>query len=524
MTTPIRRPGRRALGRALGCALAASAHGAAAQQPSSPDPAASEARAAARSEAAPTPAAAEAPATRPRAGETAADDAAVKAQAAPAPHQADVLTAPAPAPRPEGAPAAQGAAAPVAALAPAPRPAPAADGAPAPAAAQAARAPAPAERTPPEFLAWRDGFRARALAAGIRPEVFDRAFAGVGVNARVLELDAYQPEFVRPIWEYLDRAVSPSRVERGRAELAAKRALLDRIEARFGVDRQYVLAIWGLESAFGVNYGDIPVIESLATLAWHGRRRGFAEAQLIAALRIIQNGDVAPERMLGSWAGAMGHTQFIPTSFLDYAVDFDGDGRRDVWSADAADALASTAAYLARFGWRKGAPWGVEVRLPAGFDYALADERVRRPAAFWRALGLTRADGGPLPDEDEGAVVLPAGAQGPAFLTYANFRVFKRYNNATSYALAAGLLGDRIMGAGPLSADWPRGQTPLSRAEKVELQTLLTRMGHDTGGADGIIGPNSRAAIRAFQKRSGMVPDGVESKPVLDAVRRAAGG
>lgn len=212
------------------------------------------------------------------------------------------------------------------------------------------------------FSAWQGAFRARALGAGIRPDVIDRAFAGVTPNPEVKRLDRYQPEFSRPIWEYLDSAVSASRVSKGRQLRAEKQADLSKIEAQYGVPREIVLAIWGMESAYGANYGSSSVIRSLATLAWEGRRRDFAEEQLIAALRIIQAGDVTPERMVGSWAGAMGHTQFMPTSFLGYAVDFDGDGRRDLWSASARDALASTANYLARFGWRRGEPWGW--RLP----------------------------------------------------------------------------------------------------------------------------------------------------------------
>jgi membrane-bound lytic murein transglycosylase B len=335
---------------------------------------------------------------------------------------------------------------------------------PAPQARPSAEAPAEASSARPAigFAEWREEFRGRARREGVADTVFDDAFAGVTPNQRVLELDGRQAEFVRPIWEYLDSAVSETRVANGRAEAARKAELLRGIEQRFGVEGEVALAIWGIESAYGANYGDIPVIESLATLAWEGRRRDFAEQQLLAALRILQAGDITPDRMVGSWAGAMGHTQFIPTSFEAYAVDFTGDGRRDLWSADAADALASAANYLARFGWRLGQPWGLQVRLPAGFDYALADERPR-PVSLWRAQGVTLADGAALPDHGEAAILLPAGAQGPAFATFANFNVIKRYNNATSYALAVGRLSDRIAGDGPLAAEWPRDQRPLSR-------------------------------------------------------------
>ncbi|MCL5776032.1 lytic murein transglycosylase [Limibaculum sp. FT325] len=372
------------------------------------------------------------------------------------------------------------------------------------------------------FAEWRAAFRGRALAEGIRAGVFDAAFAGVEPNARVIELDRFQPEFARPIWEYLDSAVSDSRIATGRRMAVEKAALLDAIEARHGVDREVVLAIWGLESAYGASYGSIPVIESLATLAHDGRRRDFAEAQLLAALRILQSGDVAPGRMVGSWAGAMGHTQFIPTSFLDYAVDFTGDGRRDVWAPDAADALASTANYLAAFGWTRGAPVAVEARLPAGFDFMAADESTRRPAAEWSAMGVTTASAAALPPGEGVSILLPAGAAGPAFAVYPNFGVIRRYNNATSYALAVSHLAERIGGAGPYMTAWPRGERPLSRSETVELQERLTAMGLDTQGVDGIVGPNTRAAIRAFQLREGLTPDGYLSSALLARVR--AGG
>jgi membrane-bound lytic murein transglycosylase B len=394
--------------------------------------------------------------------------------------------------------------------------------APEPAARPAAAQPAStaAEPRPASFAEWRDRFRTRALAAGISPATFDRAFAGVSPNAKVLELDAYQPEFTRPIWEYLDSAVSDERVANGREQAQAKRSLLESIEQRYGVDYPIVLAIWGLESAYGSNFGDIRVIESMATLAYEGRRQDFAEEQLIAALKIVEAGDIAPERMVGSWAGAMGHTQFIPTSYLAYAVDFDGDGRRNVWAPD--DALASTANYLSSFDWTLGAPAAVEVRLPQGFDYALADDDTALPAARWSAMGV-RAVSGELPAGDNVEILLPAGARGPAFAVYPNFRVIKRYNNATSYALAVSQLARRIEGGPAVQADWPRGDRMLSLTETQELQRRLTSLGYDTQGVDGIVGPNSRAAVRRFQADEGLTPDGYVSASLLQAVRAAGG-
>ena len=375
-----------------------------------------------------------------------------------------------------------------------------------------------------DFASWKNDFRRRALAAGISPGTFDTAFAGVGVNREVLRLDRHQPEFVRPIWEYLDTAVSDTRIANGREKVARHGPLMQQIEERYGVDMGAVVAIWGIESAYGQNYGSIPVVESLATLAFDGRRRDWAEEQLVAALRIVENGDIASDRMVGSWAGAMGHTQFIPTSFRDYAVDYTGDGRRDVWSSNPADALASTANYLARFGWERGAPTIVEVTLPQGFDYTQAAGSNRRSAAEWAAAGVRPVSGGSLPAGEGVEILVPAGSQGPAFAAYPNFRVIKRYNTATSYAMAVSLLGSRLdpeMGAGPIVADWPRGDKPLSRTETIELQKRLTALGYPTDGVDGIIGPNTRQAVRAFQSARGMVPDGYVSTELLRRVRAA---
>jgi membrane-bound lytic murein transglycosylase B len=397
--------------------------------------------------------------------------------------------------------------------------------------ARPAAAPAGVEETvaPSEdFVSWRAGFRRRARAAGIAAEVFDAAFAGVGVNQRVLELDRYQPEFVRPIWEYLGSAVSETRIRDGVARSAEHAKTLRKIEEAYGVDLGIVVAIWGIESAYGFNYGSVPVIESLATLAHEGRRRAFAEEQLLAALRILQSGNVTPDRMMGSWAGAMGHTQFIPTSYEAYAVDFTGDGKRDVWASDPADALASTANYLSRFGWQRAEPSVIQVTLPEGFDYRLADDETRQSTAAWQALGVRRAGRGELLPSDAVTLLLPAGASGPAFAVYPNFRVIKRYNNATSYALAVALLAGQIDGSIRFGLtpgmSWPRGDRPLSHDETIELQRRLTALGYATQGVDGIVGPNTRTAIRRFQAQKGITPDGYVSVTLLERVRAAVGG
>ena len=366
---------------------------------------------------------------------------------------------------------------------------------------------------------WIDGFRARALQAGIGADVFDSALNGLRYNAAVVERDRNQAEFTKPIWDYLDNAVSEERIRNGRAALARHAALLDRIEASFGVDREVVVAIWGLESAYGTVRGDVPVIEALATLAYDGRRGRFFEDQLIEALRIVQQGDVSAQGMLGSWAGAMGHTQFIPSSYHAFAVDFDGDGRRDIWGDDPGDALASTAAYLARSGWVRGRPWGVEVVLPEGFDYGQTGERVRRPVADWAALGVRAAPGGALPEGGEASVLLPAGARGVALLILGNFRVIERYNSADAYVIAVGHLADRLRGGPGFRAGWPRGDRALRLDERVELQERLARAGHDPGAVDGRIGPNTIAAVRAFQRQAGMIPDGYPSLDLLQRLR-----
>ena len=369
------------------------------------------------------------------------------------------------------------------------------------------------------FRRWIDRFRARARAEGIRDNVFDVAFEGVRYNTEIIQRDRNQSEFTKQIWEYLDSAASETRVRNGRAAFKDNRRILNEIEARYGVEAEVVTAIWGLESAYGEYRGNEHIIEALATLAFDGRRGRFFESQLIAALKIIQSGDVPPRRMTGSWAGAMGHTQFIPTSYLAYAVDFRGDGKRDIWSDDPTDALASTAAYLKRFGWKKGQPWGVEVVLPRGFDYGQTGERVKKSPDQWAAMGVRDTRGGRVPNHGRASILLPAGAQGAAFMIFDNFHVIERYNSADAYVIGVGHLSDRIRGDGPIRAEWPRGDRNLRFAEKKEMQRLLTARGFNTQGVDGIIGPNTIQAIRRFQSTQGMVPDGYASYEILRRLR-----
>ncbi|MCD1607634.1 lytic murein transglycosylase [Stutzerimonas kunmingensis] len=372
------------------------------------------------------------------------------------------------------------------------------------------------EATHLSFSQWREQFRAEALAAGISAATFDQAFAGVQPDPAVIEADRSQPEFTRPVWQYLEGAISPQRVRSGRRLLSEHATTLDQIEARYGVDRETLVAVWGLESSFGQIMGDKSVIRSLATLAHEGRRPAFAKSQLIAALEILQHGDVAPQRMRGSWAGAMGQTQFIPTTYNTHAVDFDGDGKRDIWNSSA-DALASAAHYLQASGWKQGKAWGFEVELPEGFDYALADTEIRKPLAEWRSLGLRNLPGDQ--EEASASLLLPAGHRGPAFLIMDNFRAILRYNNSSAYALAIGLLAENFQGKGDVAGSWPRGEQPLSRSERLELQERLVAQGFDPGTPDGIIGANTRKAIRGFQQRLGWPADGHPTQELLGRLR-----
>jgi len=330
------------------------------------------------------------------------------------------------------------------------------------------------------YDAWVAAFRARASSRGISQPTLTSAFRSAGFLPGAVTRDRNQPESSRTLEDYLSTAVSDERVAKGRAAYAQHRTLLDVLEARYGVDATIITAVWGLESFYGERRGEVSVIAATSTLAYEGRRAAFFESQLLAALRILQNGDITPERMTGSWAGAMGHTQFIPTSYEAYAVDFDGDGRRDIWSDDPTDSLASTASYLARSGWTRGVRWGGEV-----------------------------GNGAPA-----GTVIQPQ-AGGPRFAVTGNFRAIKRYNNSDLYAIGVGHLADRIGGAGPLRGSFPPDANGMTKDDRIALQQRLTARGFDTGGADGVLGNKSKAAISAYQTNLGQPATGTPSLAML---------
>ena len=369
------------------------------------------------------------------------------------------------------------------------------------------------------FSACLANIRGAALGSGVDGATFDRVTRGLSPNPEVLAMSEVQPEFKTPIWDYLAGLVDEERVNDGRAMMARWKDALATAESRFGVDKATITAVWGVESDYGKSFGTRPVVQSLATLACSSNRRAsYFRSELIAALKIIQHGDIDPAQFNGSWAGAFGHTQFMPSTFLRIAVDLDGDGRKDLINS-VPDALGSTAAYLHKSGWVKAAEWGFEVRLPA--HYAGPSGRSRKePLAAWAARGLTRIDGSPLGQGPNAGLLLPAGANGPAFLVTRNFDAIYSYNAAESYALAISILSDRLRGRPGIIAHWPTNDPGLSRTERREMQTLLMRRGYDLDGkADGVIGTKTRQAILDFQSKSGLHADGRASVSVLAALR-----
>jgi membrane-bound lytic murein transglycosylase B len=371
---------------------------------------------------------------------------------------------------------------------------------------------------------WVAGFWPTAQKAGISKRVYNAALGNFTPDPDVLSKAGSQAEFVKPTWEYLDGAVSAKRLENGREMMKQYDRQLRQIEERYGVDRSVIVAIWGMESSYGQVLSNPKIVKnavrSLATLAYQGGSRAkYGRQQLIAALKILQRGDVSARGMVGSWAGAMGHTQFIPTTYEAYAVDYDGDGKRNVWTSEI-DALASTANYLAKMGWRHGQTWGYEVELPAGFDWRHADSGKSLPLDQWRKMGVHRVANRSFPASNEAArLYAPAGAGGPAFLLLHNFRVIKRYNNADAYALGVGHLSDRLRGGGEFVSGWQRDVRPLASAERAELQSLLARQGYYSGAVDGKIGAGTKQAIRAYQRSAGMVSDGYASTGLLQRLR-----
>lgn len=353
-----------------------------------------------------------------------------------------------------------------------------------------------------------------ARAAGISRETFDAAFKGVQPDKKVIALTKKQSEFSRPIWEYVNGSVSPQRLAKGGQASAQWSSTLAAIEARYGVPREVILAVWGMESGFGANTGSMDVVRSLASLAFVRYRGDFFRGELIGALHILQDGHVRRADMKGSWAGAMGQTQFMPSSYLAYAVDHDGDGHPNIWTS-APDALASTANYLRQKGWQPGLPWLVEVALPGTLDLRV----VRRGFAEWAGLGVRRTDGRELPRNGNASLFMPTGVKGPAFLVGDNFEVIRAYNSSDAYAMGVGHLANRIAGGGPFVRPWPTSEPALSHKEKEEVQRRLTKLGFYRGEVDGRHGAKTRDALREFQARSGLVPDGYADPEVLKALR-----
>ncbi len=367
---------------------------------------------------------------------------------------------------------------------------------------------APAASAADAFAACLAQLRGPALKAGVSGATFDAQTAGLAPDMTVLDLLDAQPEFKTPIWDYMAALVDDERVADGQAGMARWQSDLDRAASRYGVDAATIAAVWGVESNYGRTLGGRPLLTSLSTLSCFGRRQAYFRGEFFATLKIIQDEHIAPERLTGSWAGAFGQTQFMPSTYLRLAVDFDGDGRRDLVDS-VPDALASTANFLKRAGWNSALQWGYEVRLPAGLDTSGAGRKNKRPMSYWAGRGVTRADGQPLPAGDTPAgLLLLAGRGGPAFLVTRNFDALYSYNAAESYALAIAHLSDRLRGGGPLAQAWPTDDPGLSRAQRRELQRLLIARGYEIGEPDGMIGARTRQALQAAQRELGLPPDG----------------
>ena len=370
-----------------------------------------------------------------------------------------------------------------------------------------------------EFQQCLSGLRSPAKAAGVKDESFARFTQGLAPDMGILDKLNNQPEFRMPIWDYLAALVDDERVADGQAKLAQHKDVLERVSAQYGVDPATVVAVWGVESNYGQTFGKYPLTQALGTLSCFGHRQNYFRGEFYATLRILQAGHIAPERLVGSWAGAFGHTQFMPTTFERLAQDFDGDGRRDLMDS-VPDALASTANFLNKAGWNPSQVWGFEVKLPAGTDVSGEGRKVKRALNEWTARGLTRVDGSALPASGGPAgLMTPAGAKGPAFLVFRNFDAIYSYNAAESYGLAIAHLADRLRGAGPFATPWPTDDGGLSRAQRREIQTLLSQRGHDIGEIDGMLGEKSRTAIKAEQTRLGHEVNGRAGQKLLRTLR-----
>jgi len=395
----------------------------------------------------------------------------------------------------------------------APKPVP-----PAPLPPPAQPAPAPPAAPSPgdaKFTAFLAEMRVQALAQGITAESFDSATAGLAPVPTIAAMNDNQPEFAKPVWSYLDSAVSARRIRDAQFMLSRYGEALDRIPAQSGVPKQILVAVWGMESDFGADSGGFNLFAALATLGYDGPRSSYAKPEFLAALHIYQDRHYAVSEMVGSWAGAFGQTQFTPSNFLKYAADGDGDGAIDLWHSPP-DALASAAKLLTDQGWVRDQAWGYEVTLPNGFLYEDADLDIQKPVSEWSGRGVKTASGDPLPASDANAAIyLPAGARGPAFLLFPNFRVLLKYNNAASYALALSLLADRMMGAKPVWHAWPRDERSLSRDERIAFQADLQKLGFDPGTPDGVLGRRTRAALRQYQRSKSIVADGFPTAALL---------
>lgn len=358
------------------------------------------------------------------------------------------------------------------------------------------------------FDLWKQQFKRKAQNSGVSATVLQQFMQTAVPYERAVQSDRSQSEFKKFLWDYLSSAVSASRVSNGQKAFAQNQTLLNDIAEKTGVSPQIITAIWGMETSYGGYTGKVPIVSALATLAYDGRRKAFFEGELLALLKLIDRGDVPNIDVLGSWAGGMGQTQFIPTTYSRYAVDFNGDGRRNLWQKP--DALASAAYYLQKMGWRAGYRWGREVSLPAGFNYFLANHRKQwKPLSAWRGLGVTNAYGQPLPDASVPArLFVPAGQFGPKFLLYKNFDVIKRYNNSDAYALGVSLLADRIAGKPGLVTPWPTNAKKLTKNDIKLVQTALNAYGFKAGKVDGIFGNGTRRALQAYQSANGKVADG----------------